>query len=133
MGVMTSCRVDAALIMRRAGISKRKKNAEQNSLKPRLYLPQMRRRETNAREDNHKICDHLHWRLRLCMSSSLSAASQRHLLRIWGSTLKVYLELASRRRRRFLTMVAAVWWRSKLTRRSPSTGGASMNAGFCAL
>jgi aryl-alcohol dehydrogenase-like predicted oxidoreductase len=76
------------------------------------------------------VSNHSHWRLRRVMSSSLRAASQRHLLSMCGSTLKLYLELASSSRSRFLTMVAAVWCRSKFTSRSPSTGGASMKAGF---
>jgi len=48
------------------------------------------------------------WRLRFEISSSLNAAIQRHLLTTLGSGLKLYLELASRRRKRLLTIVAAV-------------------------
>jgi hypothetical protein len=76
---------------------------------------------------------HSYLRLSAVSSSSLRAAIQRHLLIMLGSVLKRYFELASRRRRRLLTIMAAVWCRSKFTRRSPSTGAASMKAGFWAL
>ena len=42
------------------------------------------------------------------ISSSLSAANHKHFPSTSGSILKLYFELASRRRSRFLTIVAAV-------------------------
>lgn len=51
----------------------------------------------------HSIC-----RLRFVISSSLSAASHKHLLIIFGSALNVYFELASKSRRRLFTIMAAV-------------------------
>jgi hypothetical protein len=85
--------------------------------------------------DSFYINVSVHSQRRLCLaiSSSDSAANQRHLLTMCGSTLKAYLELASRRRSRFLTIVADMWCRSKFTSRSPSTAGASTKAGFWEL
>jgi hypothetical protein len=42
------------------------------------------------------------------ISSSLKAVIHKHLLIMLGSGVKLYFELASRRRKRLLTMVAAV-------------------------
>jgi hypothetical protein len=58
------------------------------------------------------------------ISSSARVASHKHLPMIAGSALNWYLELASRSLRRLLTIVAAVWWRSKLTKGSFGFSGA---------